>query len=65
MEAPGSLEVRYHRGCGHPRGDSEWGGDMGCGRVGGWPAGGGDKIWSVKNKLIKNTHTHICICTCI
>jgi hypothetical protein len=38
---------------------------MGCGRVGGWPAGGGDKIWSVKNKLIKNTHTHICICTCI
>jgi hypothetical protein len=29
-----------------------WGGGMGCGTVGRWIKGA-DKIWSVKNKLLK------------
>jgi hypothetical protein len=27
-----------------------WGGDLGCGAVGGW-MGGGNGIWSIKNEL--------------
>ena len=51
-EAPGSLEVRWGGGWGHPRGDGVgWGGGVGCGAIGGWMGGLG-KEWSVKNILI-------------
>jgi hypothetical protein len=50
LEAPGSLEVRWGGGWGHPRGDKGWEEGMGCGSSGGWMWG--KKIWSIKNKLI-------------
>jgi hypothetical protein len=47
LEAPGSLEVRWGEGVGHPCGD--W---MGWGRGVGWMEGGaGNGRQSVKNKL--------------
>jgi hypothetical protein len=52
LEASGSLEVRWDRGWGHPRGDrGGLGGGVGCGAVGGWMRGAGNGIWSVKNEL--------------
>ena len=37
LEAPGSLEVRWGGGWGHPRGDGVgWEGDVGCGALGAW-----------------------------
>ena len=50
LEAPGSLEVRWGGGLGHPQGDKErWGGRMGCGAVGGWMGVVvGNGIWNVK-----------------
>jgi hypothetical protein len=52
LEAPGSLEVRWGEGWGHPCGDGVgWGGGVGCGAVGGGERRGGDGIWSVKNEL--------------
>jgi hypothetical protein len=51
LEAPGSLEIRWGGSWGHPCGDMGCGRSMGNGTVRGWMEGG-DKIWSVKNKLI-------------
>jgi hypothetical protein len=49
LEAPGSLEVRWGRGWGHPCEDRIWwGGGMGCGAVGGWE--GVDVKWNMKCK---------------
>jgi hypothetical protein len=49
LEAQESLEVRW--GGGHPSGDKVgWGAGVGCQAVGDW-MGGGNVIWSVKNKL--------------
>jgi hypothetical protein len=55
LEAPGSLEVRWGGGWGHPAsrwrqggGEEVW--DMEQSE-GGW--GAGNRIWSVKNKFIK------------
>jgi hypothetical protein len=43
LEAPGSLEVECGRGWDHPHGDGVgWGGDVGCGAVGGWMGRGGE-----------------------
>jgi hypothetical protein len=51
LEAPGSLEVRWSEGWGHPHEDS------GVGRrYGMWNSqrvNGGNKIWSVKSKKKK------------
>jgi hypothetical protein len=52
LEAPGSLEVRWGGGWGHPCGDGVWGEEVwdveqledGRGRE-------GNGIWSVKNEL--------------
>ena len=33
LEAPGSLEVRWGGGWGHPHGDKGWGGGVGCGTI--------------------------------
>jgi hypothetical protein len=52
LEAPGSIEVRWGEGWGHPLGDRvRWGGGMGCGAVRGWVGGAGNGIWNVKIKL--------------
>jgi hypothetical protein len=51
LEAPGSLEIRSG-GDIHVE-PGRWGGGMGCRTVGVWMEAG-DKIWSVKNKIIKN-----------
>jgi hypothetical protein len=54
LEAPGSLEVRWGGGWGHPSGDRVGlGGDVGCGAIRGWMWRGGNGIWSV-NKRITN-----------
>jgi hypothetical protein len=51
LEAPGSLEVRWGGEWGHPHGGGVgWGGDVGCGTVGGC-MGARNGIWSVKNKF--------------
>jgi hypothetical protein len=54
LEGPGSLEVRYSRGWGYPRGNRVgWGGDVGCGVVGGWMGRG--REWNMEcKKLIIN-----------
>jgi hypothetical protein len=39
LDAPGSLEVKWGVGLGHPHGDREWAGDVGCGAVRGWMRG--------------------------
>ena len=51
LEAPVSSEVRRGGVWGHPCGDRVWGEGMGCAIVGGWMVRG-NKVWSVKNKLI-------------
>jgi hypothetical protein len=59
LEAPGSLEVSWSRGWGHPHGDRGLGRGMGCGTVGGG-VGWGNKIWSVKvNKLVTLNFSYI------
>jgi hypothetical protein len=51
LEAPGSLEIRWGGGWGHPPGDwVGWGGGVGCGADKGW-MGTGNGIWHVKTKL--------------
>ncbi len=50
LEAPGSLEVRWGEGWEHPHGDRGF-----EKRYGMWSirrVDGGNKIWSVKNKLL-------------
>ena len=51
LEAPGSLEVRWGGGWGHPRGDRSGGEEVWDVEQseGGWVARNG--IWSVKNEL--------------
>ena len=52
LETPGSLEVRWGGGWGHPRGDRVgWGRGVGCGTVRGFMGGSGNGIWSVKTEL--------------
>jgi hypothetical protein len=53
LEAPGSLEVTWGGGWGHPCGDGDgvgWGGGVGCGAVGGW-IGAGEWNMEHKNEL--------------
>jgi hypothetical protein len=56
LEAPGSLEVRWGMGWGHPCGDRRVGRRYGIWNsqmvAGGGGSEGQDKIWSIKNQLI-------------
>jgi hypothetical protein len=45
---PMEFKCQVEWGFGHPRRDSWVGGGMGCGTVGGWIAGVGNKIRNVK-----------------
>jgi hypothetical protein len=51
QEAPGSLEVRWGRGWGHPRGDRRVGWRCGMWNSQRVDGVGGNGIWSVKNKI--------------